>query len=485
MVGLRAGLREKAHAALKSNFAYALLRETRLRVQDPTFRSPPALGRRAPVLGHLREIRRDPLGLFARAAQVAPVTRIRIAGHLSFLISQPAEIRHVLVDNSSNFDKRSPGYLGLRRVLGNGLLTSEGELWRSQRRLAQDSFSRGRVDALRDTLLAVATRAERRLEAVAQRQGVVDLAQELVRVALEIIAESILGSDLRGDVDAIGGAMEVLVEDAFARANDANPFSHLLPTKRARNFSRAKRRIDEIATRAILRKRARPPGNDLLSRWMNARDHDGRAMSEQQLRDELVTVLLAGHETTASALTWTFILLAKSRDERTRMFAELDTVLSGRDPTIDELDRLPHTRHCFEEALRLYPPAWIFSRSPIEDDFLGPYRVPARSTVFISPWATHRHPELWEHPDMFEPDRFAADRSLGRAKFAFLPFGAGPRFCIGQYLATTEALIVLATLSRRLAFEPISEALIEPLPQITLRPRGGFLVRPTLRVRSS
>ena len=431
--------------------------------------------RGVPVLGMLPAVRRNPTGVFLKAAQrFGDVVYFKIGPRRGYLISNPADIRHVLQDNSRNYHK-SPLYQRLRMSLGNGLLTSEDDFWLRQRRIAQPAFHRERMAGLAGVMVRAARETATEWQAIASDGRPVDVAEEMMRFTRTVVLRALLGGDL--------GPFAARVDDAWVTINQHIGESFWSLGIAAR-FQRAKaRRFD--AARAVLRdavdyviaERRRHPSDsaDLLSMLMAARDEDtGEGMTDEQLRVEVTTFLLAGQETTSLALTWTWYLLSQHAAARQRLEDEIDTVLDGRPPEYADLANLPYTRMVVDEAMRLYPPAWGFSRQALADDTLGGFRLPRGWLAFVIPYVLHRLPAFWQDPEAFDPERFSPQRSADRPKFAYLPFGAGPRQCIGNHFALIEAQLSLATLAQRYRLHLVPRHPVEAWPLITLRPRFGM-----------
>jgi cytochrome P450 len=424
-----------------------------------------------PLLGSLPEARRDPIRLFVDSfREYGDVVRFRFGPMIGHLISSPAGVNHVLAENHRNYGKQTRGYRNLRYVLGNGLLTSEGEAWKRQRRIAQPAFHRQRIAGFAKTMVRAAEDAAERLSG--RRGEVVDLHHEMMRLTLRIVGETLLGYDPTAAADEVGSALTFLLTLANDRTSRTFDLPLRLPTRENRRFRRELAALDAVVLRMIAERRKDPGGReDLLSMLMEARDAEtGQAMDDRQLRDEVMTIFLAGHETTANALTYTWLLLSRFPAALRDLRAELAQVLGGRSPGVEDLPALTLTRRTLQESMRLYPPAWIIARSAMGADEVGGYPIPARSLVFISPYVVHRHPRFWADPEGFDPQRFAKEPPRG----AYLPFGAGPRMCIGNAFATVEAELALATLAQRVAFELLPGQQIQLQPSITLRPLSGL-----------
>ena len=408
------------------------------------------------------------------ALRYGKVAYFRFGPRQGYLITNPADVRHVLQDNARNYHK-SPLYQKLRMHLGNGLLTSEDEFWLRQRRIAQPAFHRQRVAGLAEVMAATAGEAAARWQTLAASGRAVDVDEEMMHLTRTVVVRALLGSDLGPYADRLDHAWtlinEYIGEDFWSLGLTA-----WLPTPRRRRFEAARRLLREAVDYVIAERRRDPAGSpDLLSMLLAARDDDtGEGMTDEQLRVEVTTFLLAGQETTSLALTWIWYLLSQHPQALRRLEDELDAVLGGRPPEYADLARLPYTRMVIDEALRLYPPAWGFSRQALGDDELGGYRLPRGWMAFVVPFVLHRLPSLWDEPEAFDPDRFSPERSADRPKFAYVPFGAGPRQCIGNQFALMEAHLIVATLAQRYRLRLLPGHTVEPWPLITLRPRFGM-----------
>jgi cytochrome P450 len=305
-----------------------------------------------------------------------------------------------------------------------------------------------------------------------------DVTPEFLRVTLRILGLSMFGIDLSNDAEAIGRAVTVVLEATRSSITSILEIPRFIPTPANRRFLEALATIDRVTLGLIAERRAGGAAkDDLLSMLLDARDEEtGEGMTDRQLRDELVTILGAGHETTSMALSWTAVLLSRHPDVRRKLEAELDVVLAGRAPEFSDIPKLQYTRMVIEESMRLYPPAWIVGRNAIDDDEIGGYHVPAGSLVFVSAWVTHRHPGLWDNPEGFDPERFAPGADEGRPRYAYFPFGGGPHLCIGNSFAMMEATLVLATVAQRFHMDLVPGHPVELEPLITIRPRHGVMV---------
>jgi cytochrome P450 len=429
-------------------------------------------GPKGRLLGeNLREYARDPLGFLSGCAREhGDVVRLRFMGQTFYLLSNPDLIEYVLVENNRNFSKTRLLRRN-RRLLGEGLLTSEGEFWRRQRRLAQPAFHRKRVAAYGEVMVAF---AERSLEG--WRDGeTIDVHEEMMRLTLEVVAKCLFDADVRAEANDVGRAMKVALED-FSSQRRLIRIPKSIPTPHNLRFERAARRLDEIV-RAIIeehRKGGDEDRGDLFSMLMLAEDESGQRMTDKQLRDEVMTLFLAGHETTANALSWAFWLLSLNAEADAKLAAELGRVLSGWAPTVANLPNLPYVERILKESMRLYPPAWVMGREAIGECEVGGYRMPTSTTALMSQWVVHRDPRYHHDPERFDPDRWTTEYEEGLPRFAYFPFGGGPRQCIGASFAMTEARLILATIAQRFRMELAPGQRVEPYASVTLRPKAGM-----------
>jgi cytochrome P450 len=423
--------------------------------------------RGSPLLGSLPQVTKDPLRMLTQSFRdYGDVVRFTFGPMVAHLIAAPDGVMHVLAENNKNYGKQTRGFKNLRYVLGDGLLTAEGEKWRRQRRIAQPAFHRQRIAGFAAAMLRAAEDTATRLES--RRGQSVDVAAEMSRLTLRVVGETLLGHDPSEAADEIGSAVTYLLHMANERTKRLVNLPPILPTSENRRFRKALETLDGVVL-GMIRERRKNPGDrgDLLSMLMESRDAEtGETMDDRQLRDEVMTIFLAGHETTAVALTFAFLCLARSPAHQRELREELGDASIG----LDDLPRLRFNRMVLQEAMRLYPPAWIISRSATGPDEIGGYAIPKGSLVFVSPYVTHRHPRWWDDPEGFDPRRFEREPAKG----AYYPFGAGPRQCIGSAFAMMEAELVLATLAQRVRLELPPGAPVELDPSITLRPKGGL-----------
>jgi cytochrome P450 len=436
-----------------------------------------------PIIGLLPQLRSDPVRTFLDAAdRFGDIAYLKAGPYHGFLLSNPADIKHVLQDNARNYHK-SPLYDRLRDGIGNGLLTSEDSFWLRQRRLAQPAFHHQRVAAMADVMVMCTEQMLERWEQTAASGETIDLVAEMMGLTQSIIVRTMFSTDLGATAEVVNRTWPI-INRRIGETFWSTKLETKLPLPANRRLSAALRELETVVYRIIAdRRQTRRDEPDLLSMFLSARDEDtGTGMTDRQLRDEVMTMLLAGHETTSLALSWTYYLLSRHPDVERSIADEVDRVIGDARPGFAHVDRLVFTRRVLEESLRLYPPAWGFSRLALGDDEIGGYRIPRGSMVFLIPFVVHRRPNLWPEPDRFDPGRFAPEREAARPRFAYIPFGGGPRGCIGNQFAMVEAQLIVAAIAQRYRIELVPGQEIHPEPLITLRPKPG--IRATLTRRA-
>jgi cytochrome P450 len=420
----------------------------------------------------------DPLARWNRIRErYGDVSRYRYGLDDSHFLTHPEGARRVLQENVGNYTKEHPSYALLRRLLGNGLLTSEGSFWLRQRRLAQPAFHRQRIAAMAEQMTRAALDLAGEWESRARSGEPFSMLEEMSRLTLRIVADALFGTGLPAKASSVREAWDVLGRQMAERFSRRRLLPPILPTSYDRAFRRARRAMFEVVDQIVAEKRARGSESpDLLSLLMSAKDEEtGEQMTDGQLRDEVVTMVLAGHETTAVALSFTWALLDQHPGAREKLREELASVLGGRTPGAADVPRLAYTRAVIDEAMRLYPPAYILFRRVKEDDVVCGHRIHRGGVVVMTPMVFHRHPSFWDRPDEFLPDRWAdEDAANRRPRFAFMPFSGGPRQCIGNNFAILEAVLILATLQQRFAPRLAEGYLLQPEYGVTLRPSGGL-----------
>ncbi|MBV9354121.1 MAG: cytochrome P450 [Chloroflexi bacterium] len=428
------------------------------------------------LLGLQAELRRDPLGLLVHCTRdYGDFVRMRLGLTRTVLVGHPSMLEEVLVTRSGDF-RKNVGTRRLRAVLGNGLLVSEGDVWQRQRQLMLPAFHQPQLDRLAATVVSTVSRALDQWHRNKQR----DLYAEMSEITLHVVARSLFGIDIAPDVARIRESSQVLTAHLRSRLFSLMTLvPDRLPTPGNVRYSAAVRGLDALVYRHIAARRAagRPDTADLLDVLLTASDEAGRGLSERQVRDEVLTVISAGYDTTALALTWAFILLARHPIAEACLQAEVDTVLDGRAPTAADVSQLRYVQCVVDETLRLYPSAWVIGREAIRDTEIGGQRVRRGTSVLLSPWVLHRDARFFDEPTLFRPERWA-DAMKRVPRFAYIPFGAGPRTCIGRGFARLELSLALATITQRYRVELAEPARpIDVVPVLTLQPRGHVWAR--------
>ena len=415
------------------------------------------------------------MGLLLRSAErYGDVVRLKIGPVVAHLVNHPDHVEHVLLRNARNYDKNTRSVSRLRSTCGASLLTTDGGPWIRQRKLIQPAFQPAMMDRIAPVAIGALSQMLDRWGESARTGEVVDIVSEMMHVTLQIAAQSLFGADIARDADVVERSLAVILQDTWRRLESWVDLSRVSPVFENRSFREALRAIDEIVTRIINSHRQQAgTGAGLLSVLLAARDAEsGGRLSDQELRDAAVTLLLAGHETTANALAWTFYLLSQAEEAQTRLHCELKNVLAGRPPTVSDFERLPYLGQVFAEAIRMYPSIWIMERRLRTDDEIAGYRIPARSTLLISPYVLHRRPDFWQDPERFSPERFSAESSAALPKSAYIPFGVGGHQCVGRQMAIVVAQFVLAMVFQKFRVRLVAGQAVVPEPGITLRHRG-------------
>src|SRR5215203_5752408 len=426
------------------------------------------------LLGNMREFNSDSIRFVERCArEFGDVVPTRFLYVPALFLFHPDHVEYVLATGSKNFIKaatlRSPFF---HRLVGKGLVTSEGDFWRRQRRLAQPAFHRDRVEAYARTMVATASRMLSNWS-----DGLtLDAHEEMMTLTRVVVAQTLFSADVTGgDSREIGDALGRLVRPFAEQATLKWILDNRLPTPAHLRFNRDVRKIDRFVYRLIEERRAsREDTGDLLSMLLAAQDEDGSGMTDKQLRDELMTIFLAGHETTALALTWAWYLLAQNPEAEARLAEELEEVLGDRAPTVADLPRLRYADWVVKESMRLYPPAWAVGRECVRECEVGGLRVRKGMQVFGFQWVIQRDPRWFDDPTSFRPERWGEEAVSRLPRYAYFPFGGGPRLCIGNYFATMEAVLILATIASRFRLRLLSDHKVEVLPALSLRPKHGL-----------
>ena len=437
----------------------------------------PERRRRSNLRQSMRAMRDNAASAYAPEDFSADIIAQRILWRRIFVINEPEAIRHVLLENAANYTKSEIGRRILEPALGRGLLTSEGETWRRHRRIMAPAFDSRSIAGYAPIMAEVTQALLAKWDALEVPREL-DVAAAMMHATLHIISRAMFSSDSDEIVDMVEAGVNLYQSKVRPTLAD---FLHLpqwlarfiAPFPTSGIFDEFNIKVDELLTKRGRTPEAEP--KDLLARLISARDIEtGGGMTAKEVRDQVVTIFMAGHETTAQALSWTFYLLSQHQDVERKLHDELAVVLGPRTPRSEDLAQLRYTRMVIEESMRLFPPAHIMGRQPVGDDEVLGHRIPAGSTVLILPWLLHRKPALWDNPNSFDPERFAPDRAARRPRFAYIPFGAGPRICIGAAFAMAEAMIMLATIAQRYRLRLKPGFPVEPQGLITLRPRHGL-----------
>jgi cytochrome P450 len=432
---------------------------------------PPAL-KTDIIGGHFRSFRKAPTEFLTRLAKLGDVTYFRMGPQQGYFINDPDLIRDVFVVNAHKFMK-GRALQRAKSLLGEGLLTSEGEAHLRQRRMIQPAFHKARIADYARSMIDFGER----MAASWQDGEVRDIDREMMHLTLQIVAKTLFSADVEDEADEIGTAMTSIVKLFNYLLLPFSEWLEKLPFPQSRRFGRAKNKLNSVIYSIINeRRQSDEDTGDLLSMLLLAQDEeDGIGMTDEQIRDEVMTLFLAGHETTANLLTWTWYLLSQNPKEERKLHEELEGVLAGRLPTLDDLPNLKYTESVIAESMRLFPPAWAIGRLSLEEHQLGDYLLPAKSLVLISPFITHRDPRFWENADQFVPKRWEtiSIKEAGQRNIYF-PFGGGIRRCIGEGFAWTEGILLLATIARKWKLCLAPEQRIGLQPMITLRPKFGM-----------
>lgn len=432
-----------------------------------------------PVLGHLPSLAADVIGFFVKShREHGDTVFLRLGAWPTLLLAGSDDIETVLVKEHMKFHKNSFFWRHVTAIFGNGLLTNEGASWQKQRRLAAPAFSGQRLAAYPEIMVGMTEATTARWADGETR----DMHAEMMGLALRIAAKTMFDAELREEVAGVHEAVDILSDEIVARF--ARPFviPDWVPIPGNFRYRRALRTIDDLIAGIVKSRRASGEDKgDLLSMLIKARDENGRPMSDRQLRDEAVNLLLAGHETTALTLTWALMLIGQHPEIEAKLLAEIDEALQGRPPTQADLPNLRYADKVVMEVLRLYPPVWSVGREAVEDCEVGGALVPKGTTIVICAYAIHRDPKTFPDPEAFDPSRWDEGYQKRMPRFAYLPFGGGPRICIGMRFAMIETVLVLVTLLQRFRYEVHAKERIPPFASITIRPKGGLPA--TLRQR--
>jgi cytochrome P450 len=436
------------------------------------------------LLGHIPEWRKDPIKLITEAARLGDVVRLRLPGR-TFLLNHPDHVKHVLQDKHLNYRK---GWVfdRIKPYWGESLLTAEGDTWRQQRRRVQPSFHRDHTVEFAPNITRRTTEMLDRWEKAADDGRELALYSEMTQLALVIIGDVLFGVELHKGVSEMAAAVQTALRVLKTRVDALAPLPLWIPTPQNGRFNRAMRTLNDGVTEIIEQNRRGGGGGNgnFITKLMEARDSEtGELMSDRQLHEETIGMLQQGHDTVGETLAWTWYLLSLHPEIERKLHAEVSRVIGDRVPVVADLEQLKYATLVVHEALRIFPPVWIIPRDAIEDDEIGGHRVPAGSTVLLCPYLTQRHPGFWENPEAFDPDRFLPENSKGRPRYAYFPFGGGPRLCMGVDMAIMETLLILSMVVQRYRLNLVSYHREEPECIIDMVPRYG--VRATVHRRGA
>ncbi|HEY0320787.1 MAG TPA: cytochrome P450 [Pyrinomonadaceae bacterium] len=441
---------------------------------------PPGIGLIA-LLRIMKQLRQRPLQTFMELWQQFGDVFSYHGLFTMYQLHRPEHAEYVMQTNNKNY-RKGRSFALLKSSIGDGLLVSDGDSWLQQRRLAQPAFHRQRIAGFARIMADATLEMVERWRSAASQDEPLEVNSEMMRLTLGIVGRTLFSTDLSRDADWVGQALGVIREHIVRRSFATVRLPESFPTRQHREFRKAVQTSDDMVYGLVAERRSNGKnngaGDDLLGMLMSARDEEtGEGMTDKQLRDEAMTIIAAGYETITQALSWTWYLLSKHPDVERRLHEELEVVLGGRAPVFDDLQKLTYTRMVFEEAMRLYPPIYGIMRTANAEDEIGGYYVPANTEIFICPYITHRHPEFWDNPEDFDPERFSPEAASARPHYAYFPFGGGPRQCIGNSFAMMEAQVIIATVAQNYRLELVPGYTVEPEASVTLRPRYGIMMK--------
>lgn len=431
------------------------------------------------LIGSLLDVRRDRIKFITQVSkEYGDLVGFRMGWRRLYLLSHPDHARHIFFDNPTNY-RKGIGQIEAKPLLGKGLLTSEGDLWARQRQLLQTAFHSQRLAHFSDTMVSLTQAMLKRWKEYAETGQPLDVAQEMVRLTLNILGSTLFHFNFSSIGETFSSDLNVLTDWVMLRLTSIIRIPLYIPTTRNLHARKALQRLDRIARLIIQgsQQQRTDKHGDLISLLLNKPDADQQGLDEKQIRDEVMTFLLSGHETTAAAISWTLYLLAQHPEAWERLRDEVEKVLAGAAPSQFELQQLSYTRMVIEESLRLYPPVWLIPRQAIADDEISGYKIPANSNILFSVYSLHRHPNFWPNPERFDPERFTTEKASARAYCSYLPFGAGPRSCLGGRFGMMEATIILAMIAQKYHLNLVSDHSVKPEASLTLHPRPGLLMK--------
>lgn len=432
-----------------------------------------------PIIGFIPEMRKDPLRFLTEVALKFPrLAQFKIGGQKIFLVSDPEYVRHILLDNFKNYEKLF-AYDKLYPIFGKGLLTSNGDFWKRQRKLTQPAFHRERLQGFAKAMSDRTEAMLKRWESFASEKKCFELGDETRTITMDIVTKTMFGIDSSQASKMVAEAIEIILAFTYDQVfSTFGPLKNLLPTQRNRKFKQACTTMHNLIYSIIAeRRKLNVDTGDLLSMYMQTADEEtGEKMNDAQLKDEVMTIFFAGHETTAHTVSWVCSMLSKHPHVARKVDDELKRVLNDRTPTLEDLSQLTYLKMVIEETMRVLPVSWVMTRTAVADDTLGGHHIPAGATLFISEYVMHRLPQFWHNPEGFDPERFAPENKEKHQKFTYLPFGQGPRTCIGAGFAMMETQIILAMMLQKFHVDLVPGHPIELEPVMTLRPKNGVMV---------
>jgi len=430
-----------------------------------------------PFLGSLLDVKRDRLGFLDELQAFGDVTVFRMGPKSIYFINCPAGVKRVLRDNYRNYTK-GVGLTQAKPLIGDGLLTSEGLIWQRQRRMARPAFEQRNVAGYASSIISAVEAMFARWELARERNSPVSIFSEMSRLTLEVLVRCLFGADFAYRAETVETAFGVATEYAIHRMTALFALTARLPTPRNLRFSRALKDLEEVVQDLITNRRdSTDKAPDLLTELLRARDESGTGMSDKQLRDEVMTILLAGHETTACTLAWAWYLLAKNPAATKKLKLECSVTSQSPSPTTSDFPKFNYANMVLRETMRLYPAVWLIPRKAINADVIEGFTIPPGADVLISPYTLHRHPSYWEKSEEFLPERFEVMINDGRDPDVYFPFGAGPRACVGKNMALLEAQLILILVTQRYRLTLASDCNLVPIPLLTLRPSGALMMR--------
>lgn len=431
-----------------------------------------------PILGSIREIQRDNVQAFMDA-WLAHGDIVHFRGPLTInLLVHPDYVERVLRDNVANYPRPEFVTDKLKSIVGEGLVAAEGERWANARRVAQPAFDPARMQGFGETMIKTTGEMLERWESYAESGKPLDVKSEMMHISLANLATALFNFDLREALDEIEPAVYYALSHTNRRlTSPVDPQRFPLPS--TRRFNATLNALNSVIYRIIgEHRKATDPTEDFVSMLLDSQDPEsGAPITDRQARDEVIGFFIAGHETVSSALTWSFYLLSQNPDCWRKLKAEVDEVLGGRTPTVEDVPNLKYTEYVLLEAMRLYPPIFVLMRTALDDDVVGGYHIPKGSTVVLCAYVTHRHPDFWANPEGFDPERFTPERAAGLPRMAYFPYGGGPRKCIGNTFASLEMPLVVAMVAQRYNLNLIPEQVVFPEPAISLRPRDPLMMQ--------